>query len=468
MGVRGYGLTKCRFVHGFAVLLLLCGGYLFAKLQHVSELPTIAMCRNTPKKVVLNDKDDRHITQKGVLHDRDDRHITQEGVLHDKDDRHITQEGVLHDKNDRHITQEGVLHDKNDRHITQEGVLHDKNDRHITQEGVLHDKDDRHITQQGVLHDKDDRHTSEKVLLPENDTEKPLNSTPTVTQIEDFVKYPCLPSIPISSKNACVRMFNDTTTDVPSNLPCVTLQTKYGSAPICTYDPKIDVVSRYIQKHGIWEFDLVYKWETLFRRQRDLQFLDIGCNIGTYTIAIASLGRRVVAVDALTENLQLLNKSLALGNLQKRVTLIWNGISDTRTTMSFAIPPHNVAATSLRQKGMEFKKTGRRFDVRSILLDDLIPILKGKHVAIKMDIEGHEFHALKGGVEFFQSVNVSLIQMEWKFHYQGGQELVDFLSTRGFEAAVDIEGRTSLMGMNISRWPEDVYFLKRKTGHVYL
>ena len=53
--------------------------------------------------------------------------------------------------------------------------------------------------------------------------------------------------------------------------------------------------------------------------------------------------------------------------------------------------------------------------------------------------------------------------MEWKYHYQTGQELVSFLSVRGFEAIVDIDGKTSLVGVNIARWPEDVYF-HRKTG----
>ena len=70
----------------------------------------------------------------------------------------------------------------------------------------------------------------------------------------------------------------------------------------------------------------------MLRDQPDLLFLDIGCNIGTYTIAMAHLGRTVVAVDALIDNLQLLNKSLLLGNFQKYVTLNWNAVSDTHTT----------------------------------------------------------------------------------------------------------------------------------------
>ena len=54
---------------------------------------------------------------------------------------------------------------------------------------------------------------------------------------------------------------------------------------------------------------------------------------------------------------------------------------------------------------------------------------------------------------FFDSVDVPLIQMEWKFHYQNGQEIVNFLSARGFEDIADIDGKTSLVDVNIARWP---------------
>ena len=100
----------------------------------------------------------------------------------------------------------------------------------------------RHIPQTFASPNKNDRRTTQKVSLLD-DAGNPLNATPTNTghdtPIGDFIKYPCLPSIPnSSSKNTCVRMFNDTSTDVPSELQCVTLKARYGSAPICTYAPE--------------------------------------------------------------------------------------------------------------------------------------------------------------------------------------------------------------------------------------
>ena len=285
-----------------------------------------------------------------------------------------------------------------------------------------------------------------------------------ITPLANFVKYPCLPSLSKTTTfYKCVRMFNDTTTDLPSKLPCVPLKTLNGTTPICTYDPKNDVyVSKSLRTHGIWEGHLVYKLEAMLRDQPDLLFLDIGCNIGTYTTAMAHLGRTVVAVDALIDNLQLLNKSLVLGNLQKYVTLIWNAVSDTHTTLTFWTPGGNVGATRI----VKNKTTNDPyFLVKTILLDDMIPLFKGKRVAMKMDVEGHEYNALKGGTQFFDLVEVSLIQMEWAFHYKTGRNIVNFLSTRGFKAFGDIEGKQSLEDGNISNWPPDIYFIKQRSDH---
>ena len=304
--------------------------------------------------------------------------------------------------------------------------------------------------------------------FPLHATEKPLISTSSTTRYDmplgNFVKYPCHPHIPKVSKYTCVRMFNETTADIPSKLPCVSLKTMNGSTtPVCTYGPKIDkFVSANLRKSGVYESHLVYKLEALLRDRPDMQFLDIGCNIGAYTLTMANLGRTVVAVDALIDNLQLLNKSLALGNLQKHVTLIWNVLSDTHTTMTFVVPHENVAAT---QKVGKNYHPGPHFQVRSIMLNDLIPLLKDKCVVIKIDVEGHEYNVLNGGAQFFDTVDVWLIQMEWKWvkYDKTGIDIVNFLSYRGFKAFRDIDGKQSLAGSKISNWPEDIYFVKQST-----
>ena len=51
-------------------------------------------------------------------------------------------------------------------------------------------------------------------------------------------------------------------------------------------------------------------------------FLDIGCNIGTYTVVMAAAGREVVGVDAMVDNLAYINTSLNISNTSQLVKLI--------------------------------------------------------------------------------------------------------------------------------------------------
>ena len=54
--------------------------------------------------------------------------------------------------------------------------------------------------------------------------------------------------------------------------------------------------------------------------------LDGGCNIGMYTIMVAAMGREVVAVDAMADNLAYVRRSLEIQNREHLVTLLHNAI----------------------------------------------------------------------------------------------------------------------------------------------
>ena len=55
-------------------------------------------------------------------------------------------------------------------------------------------------------------------------------------------------------------------------------------------------------------------------------FADLGANIGMYTVTVANLGRKVVAVDAGLQNLAYIDQSLQLNGNRENVTLVNNAI----------------------------------------------------------------------------------------------------------------------------------------------
>lgn len=118
---------------------------------------------------------------------------------------------------------------------------------------------------------------------------------------------------------------------------------------ICTHDRRVDqMISAYIQDYGVWEREQVEGMASLLRAdeenykedtsvglretgeqqeskeapgelavvgERLVSVVDIGCNVGVYTLAAASLGHEVLALDPVQSNLQLLSTSLRLANL---------------------------------------------------------------------------------------------------------------------------------------------------------
>ncbi|GFO03204.1 hypothetical protein PoB_002970900 [Plakobranchus ocellatus] len=95
---------------------------------------------------------------------------------------------------------------------------------------------------------------------------------------------------------------------------CITLRFLRPLQPptkICVHSPKEDnFISKYLRDVGQWEPDLLDQMQTFFEHHPTAQLVDLGCNIGVYSLLAARLGRPVLAVDALPANLALLELSL--------------------------------------------------------------------------------------------------------------------------------------------------------------
>ena len=262
--------------------------------------------------------------------------------------------------------------------------------------------------------------------------------------IEDYRKYPCVHGIPMlpvakwSTEGRCVRTFCYTESQNKTNKNCVQLRTFRGTTPICTYPVENDIyVSASIHVYGQWEGSLVNQLARFFASKPEHEFIDLGCNIGAYSLTLAHQGVKVTAVDPMLENLELLSRSLKLGKLQKNVTLIWNAVSNKRYPITFKTAENNVGGTHIQDANV---KNSKHYMARTVLLDDLLPLFRGKQVVIKMDIEGHEYRALLGGNRFFNEVDIVALQIEFRFHAKGphGVKILDYFSSKGYHPFKDI------------------------------
>jgi FkbM family methyltransferase len=122
--------------------------------------------------------------------------------------------------------------------------------------------------------------------------------------------------------------------------------------------------------------------------------IDLGANCGYYSLLAASRGASVYAFEPSQRNLRLLHASVALNDLP-RITIIAGAASSRIRTLAFAASYTNGVVADVPpgpQGALEADY------VTAVRVDDVIP--SGECVTlIKIDVEGHEYHAITGAVE---------------------------------------------------------------------
>ena len=63
------------------------------------------------------------------------------------------------------------------------------------------------------------------------------------------------------------------------------------------HDPEKEVISLEIARHGCYECDVLHSLLRALQNSTGASLIDMGGNIGLYSLHAASLGRRAVAFD---------------------------------------------------------------------------------------------------------------------------------------------------------------------------
>lgn len=257
--------------------------------------------------------------------------------------------------------------------------------------------------------------------------------------------------------------------NLPSNLRKATLHTSKGNTPIFVHEPSNDVhVSGSLVRSGSWEPHLLNLMSGLLSRDKELQFMDLGANLGVFSLAMAKFGRQVIAVEPLSINMHRFCASIKAGKLTEQITIVYNALSDKRENVSLGIDRQNIGGTFVvNNKNMNKVRgsavAGQYKDiVMTAKLDDFleIPGFDFKKVIMKMDVEGYENFVLNGGGRFFDAVDVQAVLMEWMWQRSGNaaQEIIKFYTNRGYKPFTP--SNSPLKTTHSSAWPVDVIWRK--------
>ena len=180
-------------------------------------------------------------------------------------------------------------------------------------------------------------------------------------------------------------------------------KTKYG----------FSVYSNLVDR--ILELDVNPDWETMesFFIENNVKqgtiFIDVGANIGYYSMLVASLGlSEVIAIEPSPRTYKDLKRNIEHNLMERNIKPFNIAIGSKDETCQFVTslgPKDHIKPTNQKDYGVETVPT------QVTTLDNLVQnIAKGKNVDfIKVDIEGAEFEFLKGAEKTIQQCKPILL-----------------------------------------------------------
>jgi len=107
------------------------------------------------------------------------------------------------------------------------------------------------------------------------------------------------------------------------------------------------IISEAIESLGSWEISYVEKVMKAMDYYPNAVFIDAGSNIEAYTIPVATMNRRVVAVDMMNDIFDIIKKSLQKKNLKRYVNLENNVLSDKKLETYYPVNNKNTNPGSI-------------------------------------------------------------------------------------------------------------------------
>lgn len=198
-----------------------------------------------------------------------------------------------------------------------------------------------------------------------------------------------------------------------------------------------DAVGRYLYKHGTYETEVADYLFGIRPGNNSGWFVDVGANIGYYSVQMARRGFRVLAVEPDPVNCDLLNENIRRNDCIT-IRTVRAALSDTCGTQPFyRYPEKNLGRHSLLpiNQGEAINVPTRRLDSllgeQGIALEDI--------AIIKIDIEGYEPLALRGMEQTLRAASpVVVAEFSPGLMAAGGleaKEYVQFMQDLGYSAA---------------------------------
>jgi len=182
-----------------------------------------------------------------------------------------------------------------------------------------------------------------------------------------------------------------------------------------------------------------YEWEVkqffLAHYREYSVFLDIGANIGIYSILMAQKGLLCHAFEPMPDNYMAMLKNISLNKLENNIRSHNFALGCEDCTSEFIYEKINTGASRLASNSSDYEGPENSKEILNLnifrldAIADRLAISPDEKILIKMDAEGMEHMILLGAIEFLKTHRNILLVMEKK--HQSISRLNELLALTG-------------------------------------
>lgn len=222
-----------------------------------------------------------------------------------------------------------------------------------------------------------------------------------------------------------------------------------------THDPMKEVIAMKIRSQGCFECNILRSLLSALEKSTHASLIDIGGNIGMYSLHAASRGRSSVAFEPFEKNHEKFCHSILHNpGFNDKIKLVPAALIND-STIKYVEFDKRMFDTAVYRQGSGQKNFGSMtvngrndkpsgeigkdfaFAITLDYLQDIGGILPepGSHVVLKVDVEGSECKALAGALDYLSKVHIDYVALEWSCsrieecsHEEGGTAVEKILA----------------------------------------
>lgn len=175
-----------------------------------------------------------------------------------------------------------------------------------------------------------------------------------------------------------------------------TVSKSVPSFKICVYQPERDIfISAGLLSSGIWEPHITRAFQTALSRFPQATVIDVGANIGYYSLLSSAMGHKVIAIEPEEESIKRFVAGICADQWNENIVLLANALSDSHKNVSLTRNADNQGGIRVLDNCQrsswifgknDFHSASTECNVPTLTLNDLLYLVTTRVAVIKVDI----------------------------------------------------------------------------------